>query len=67
MNYCTTVARLQRRHHHASDNFFKLIFNVQWKGFTLYMNFNPRYMNRFILNWNKYKTRAKLKWDISNK
>ncbi len=30
------VARLQSRQHHAQDNFLKLIFNVQWKGFTLY-------------------------------
>ncbi len=42
------VARLQRHQHRTPDNFLKLIFNVQWKGFTLYINFNPRYMNRFI-------------------
>ncbi len=28
MKYTTTVARLQRHHHHASDNFFKHIFNL---------------------------------------
>ncbi len=33
----------------APDNSnLKLIFNIQWTGFTLYMNFNPRYMNLFI-------------------
>ncbi len=28
MNYSTTVARLQRHHHRASDNFLKHIFNM---------------------------------------
>ncbi len=45
---CTTVARLRRHQHRDPGNFLKLIFNVQRKGFTLYMYFNPRHMNRFL-------------------
>ncbi len=36
------VARLQRHQHRAPDNFLKLIFNIQWKGFTLYVQYKKK-------------------------
>ncbi len=37
MNYSTTVTRLQRHHHHDTDNFLKLIFNMFSETYLLYI------------------------------